>query len=152
MSSSHRAVKWELGFEFSFRRFILWPPHGTRKLGDKNSLLITFGNQSFLCSTISLYFTEIRKKAHWWEHSSSLGGYFWFGCNSPWPLIALLSPTHLGDAFLLGGDFRAVTQAIYHVVLCATYPTVTIVLTGITQLLLCDYWEIMLGILQWVHQ
>lgn len=54
----------------------------------------------------------------------------------------------MGDAFLLGGDFRAVTQAIYHVVLCATYPTVTIVLNGIIQPLLCDYWEIMLGILQ----
>lgn len=54
----------------------------------------------------------------------------------------------LGGCIPLGGGFRAVTQAIYHVVLCATYPTVTIVLNGITQLLLCDYWEIILGILQ----
>ena len=42
---------------------------------------------------------------------------------------------------------REMTHATYHVFRRSTYSAVTTELNGIARLLLCDYWEIIVGIL-----
>ena len=68
-------------------------------------------------------------------------------------LSVLLSPTRVGGGWYSFSErTRGMTHATYHVFPRPTYSAVTTELNGIARLLLCDYWEIIVGILLWVRQ